>query len=55
MTNEQKLRQIVEAVRKTGAKAPDLTEVESDKLRHIVEAVRAIEPATVSAAAGDQK
>jgi len=55
MTDAQKLRQIVEAVRKTGARPLELTEVDSDKLRHIVEAVRAVRPATVSAAEGDRR
>jgi len=44
----RKLRQVVEAVRNTGAKALQITEIESDKLRHIVEAVRTIKPATAS-------
>ena len=54
MTNAQKLRQIVEAVRKTGAKPLQLTETHPERLRHIVEAVRAARPATVSAAEGDR-
>lgn len=54
-TEARKLRQIIEAVRNTGAKPLHLTEVESDKLGHIVEAVRTVMPATVSAGAGDRK
>jgi hypothetical protein len=55
MTNDQRLRQIVEAVRKTGAKALQLTEVDQERLRHVVEAIRTVRPTTMSAAVGDQK
>jgi len=55
MTDAQKLRQIVEAVRKTGARPLELTETQSERLRHIVEAVRATRPATVSATEGDRR
>jgi CO dehydrogenase/acetyl-CoA synthase gamma subunit (corrinoid Fe-S protein) len=48
MTDAQKLRQIVEAVRKTGAKPLQLTETDPERLRHIVEAVRTTKPATAS-------
>ena len=54
-TENRKLRQIVEAVRNTGAKALQLTEVDQERLRHVVEAVRTVRPATVSAAAGERK
>ncbi|MCG7853405.1 MAG: hypothetical protein MIO92_12865 [Methanosarcinaceae archaeon] len=55
MTDAQKLRNIVEAVRKTGAKALQLTEVAPERLRQIVEAVRTVRPATMSTGAEDQK
>jgi len=48
MTDAQKLRQIVEAVRKTGAKPLQMTETDPERLRHIVEAVRTTKPATAS-------
>jgi hypothetical protein len=55
MTNDQRLRQIVEAVRKTGARPLELTETQLERLRHIVKAVCAAGPATVSAAEGDRR
>ena len=54
-TEAKKLRQTVEAVRKTGAKPLELTETDPNKLRHVVEAVRATRPATASAGAGDRR
>jgi 2-keto-3-deoxy-6-phosphogluconate aldolase len=51
----RKLRQIVEAVKSTGARPLELTETHPDRLRHVVEAVRTVKPATMSAGAGEQK